>query len=170
MRRRACRCATGGWRSASPAPSSATAAFPERDRDHPTPPHASEAVVEAQLRANDIAFAAPAATLGLPRGGVRDGTLLVDASTKGRDVGAMVAALSGTARLGVKDGAVPLFGLDDDRLGGEGQGEHCPEDGLAATPVTSASLGLDFSGELATVELGSVVTPSYSADLAAGSG
>ena len=129
------------------------------------PPHASEAVVEVQLRANDIAFAAPAATIGLPEAVSGTATLLVDASTKGRDIGAMVAALSGTARLGVKDGAVPLFGLDAIAAGANGQGDTPSDEGLAATPVTFASLGLDFSGELATVELGSVVTPSYSADL-----
>ena len=129
------------------------------------PPQSPEATVEAQLRANDIPFAAPATTLGLPEAVSGTATLFVDVSTKGRDVGELVAALSGTARLGVKDGAVPLLGLDEIAMASGDQGDSSPEEGLATTPITAASLGLDFSGELATVELGSVVTPAYTADV-----
>ena len=128
-------------------------------------PQTSEASVEAQLRANDIPFVAPATTLGLPEAVSGTVTLLVDVSAAGRDVGALIAGLSGTARLSVKDGAVPLFGLDDIASAAAGQTNNVPEDGLATTPVTSVSIGLNFSGELATVEIGSVVTPAYSADL-----
>jgi uncharacterized protein involved in outer membrane biogenesis len=128
------------------------------------PPNDAEASVDAQLRASDVPFSAPAMTFGLPEAISGTGTLFVDVSGKGREIGSLIAALSGTARLSVRDATVPLFGLDDIAMPGS-QGDVAPEQALGTIPVTSASLGLNLSGELATVEVGSVVTPTYSADL-----
>ena len=46
-----------------------------------------------------------------------------------------------------------------------GPANPLPAEGLAATPVTSASAGLNFSGGIGMLERANVVTASYSADL-----
>ena len=129
------------------------------------PPHASEAVVEAQLRANDIAFAAPAATIGLPEAVSGTASLLVDVSTKGRDIGAhgRSALRHGAAR---REGRRrSAFRSRRDRRGGERPGRHAVGRGLGGDARDLRFARAEFSGELGTVERGSVVTPSYSADL-----
>ena len=127
--------------------------------------NASEAAVEAQLRANDIAFALAASTLGLPQAISGTASVLVDVSTRGTDLGSLVGELSGTARLSVKDGAVPLFGLADVAAAAGGPANPLPAEGLAATAVNSASAGFSFSGGVGMLQRANVVAPSYSADM-----
>ncbi len=126
---------------------------------------AAGAVVEAQARANDIAFTLPPTAFGLPEEVSGTASVLVDVTTKGRDLGSLLGELTGTARLSVKDGAVPLFGLAEVATAPANVADPLPEDGLATTAVDSASIGLNFSGGVGMIEVGTVVTPSYSADV-----
>jgi AsmA protein len=128
-------------------------------------PNAAETAVEAQLRANDIAFALAASTLGLPQAISGTASILVDVSTQGTDLGGLLGELTGTARVSVEDGAVPLFGLADVAASAGGPPNPLPAEGLAATAVNSASAGFSFSGGVGMLERANVVTPSYSADL-----
>lgn len=127
-------------------------------------PDAAGAKVEAQVRANDIAFALPPTTFGFPEATTGTGTLLLDIGTEGRDLGVLLRSIGGTARLSVKDGRLPLFGIAQVAGGPDGETETAIA-GLAAVPVTSASVGVNFSGGVGTLERGSVTTPDYSAEL-----
>ena len=90
---------------------------------------AEAAAIEAQLRANEIAFALAPATLGLPQAISGTASVLVDVSTKGGDLGSLLGELAGTARINVKDGAVPLFGLADVAASAGGPAEPDPAQG-----------------------------------------
>jgi AsmA protein len=127
---------------------------------------AAGATVEAQLRASDIAVELPPATIGLPETVSGNATLLLDVGTSGGNLGALVSGLTGTARLAVENGAVPLFGLAE--IAGAPSGSTAnplPEEGLASRPVSAASIGLNFSGGLAMLEVGKVVAPAWVADI-----
>lgn len=122
------------------------------------------ATAEAQVRASDIAFSLPPTTFGLPEATSGTGSLLLDLGTQGPDLGSLFRSLSGTARLSVKDGAVPLFGLAEVARAAQGAADTDFEE-LAAAPVVSATAGVNFSGGVGTLERASVVTADYSADL-----
>jgi AsmA protein len=125
----------------------------------------SEAAIEAQLRANEIVFALPPAVTGLPQAISGNTSVLIDVTTKGRDLGSLVAELSGTARVNVEDGSVPLFGVADVAAAAGGPRNPFPAEGLAAVAVESASAGFSLSAGLGMLERGNVVTQSYSADV-----
>jgi uncharacterized protein involved in outer membrane biogenesis len=123
------------------------------------------AAVEMQLRANDVAFALSPPTLGLPHPISGTATILIDVGTKGHDFGAFVNELSGTGRISVTSGTVPLFGLADVAAATGGPVNPQPNEGLATVAVDSASAGFSFSGGVGMVERGNVVTQAYSADI-----
>jgi AsmA protein len=123
------------------------------------------AAIEAQLHANDVAFALAPPTLGLPHAVSGTASVLVDVTTKGHDLGAFLSQLTGTARISVKDGAVPLFGLADVAAAVGGPANPQPAEGFAAVAVDSASAGFSFSGGVGMLQRASVVTHAYSADM-----
>lgn len=126
------------------------------------------ATAEAQLRGSDIAFAVPAATLGLPLSASGTTSLFVDLSTKGPDLGAMLGGLSGAARLSVTNAKVPLFGISQvarAAAGGAAPEQPAPGQALELVPVSAASAGLRFSSSVLTLDHGEVVTPSYAASV-----
>ncbi len=125
---------------------------------------AAGAAVEAQLRANDILFALPAASLALPQAISGTGTVQVDVSATGGNLGALVRGLDGTAKVSVRNGAVPLFGLADAAAAAGGPVNPLPTEGLAAIAVDSASAGFSFSGGVGMLQRANVVTHTYSAD------
>jgi uncharacterized protein involved in outer membrane biogenesis len=120
--------------------------------------------VEAQIRANEIPFSLPATTFGLPEAVSGTGSLFLDIGTRGDSLGALFSGLGGTGRFSIRDGAVPLFGVADVAAATTGARNPTPGDSLATSNVESASIGISFSRGLGTVERGSVVTSSYSAD------
>lgn len=120
--------------------------------------------IEAQIRANEIPFSLPATTFGLPEAVSGTGSLFLDIGTRGGSLGALFGGLAGSARFSIRDGAVPLFGLADVAAATTGARNPTPDDSLATSDVEAASIGVSFSGGLGTVERGSVVTSSYSAD------
>jgi uncharacterized protein involved in outer membrane biogenesis len=92
------------------------------------------------------------------------GSLFLDIGTRGDSLGALFSGLGGTGRFSIRDGAVPLFGVADVAAATTGARNPTPGDSLATSNVESASIGISFSRGLGTVERGSVVTSSYSAD------
>ena len=67
--------------------------------------------IEAQVRANNVDLARVAPDLGLPKGISGAGSIVADVTAGGNNLGALVDGLNGTARLDVRQGAIPLFGL-----------------------------------------------------------
>lgn len=128
-------------------------------------PKSPESTLEVQLRANNIAFAGAPPTLGLQGPVSGTGFVSLDVSTRGVDLGSLLAELNGTARLSLTDGKVPLFGLGEAVAGATGTPDRSSGDILAAQPVQSVALGFNFAGGLAMLERGRVVTENYAADI-----
>ena len=123
------------------------------------------AAIEMQLRANDVTFALSPPTLSLQHAISGTASVLLDVGTKGHDLGAFVSQLTGTGRISVQSGTVPLFGLTDVAAATGGPANPQPAEGLATVAVDSASAGFSFSGGVAMLERGNVVTQNYSADI-----
>jgi uncharacterized protein involved in outer membrane biogenesis len=121
-------------------------------------------VVEAQLRAADIDVAHAGAAIGLPQAIAGSGSAVVDVATSGRDLGSLLDGLNGTARLDVRQGSVPTFGIG--RVAAETglTADRGPMEDLSPMPVEAASAGFTFSSGVAVLERARLITPSYSAD------
>lgn len=126
-------------------------------------PDAPDSPVEVQLRALefDLAQAGQAFNPGSRLTGTA--SVAVDAASSGRDLGSLAAGLGGTARLELKDGAFPLYGVAEIAVGGAGAvlaaGGPAP-----ATPVRTLSLGFSFAGGVAVLERAAVAALQFSAD------
>jgi uncharacterized protein involved in outer membrane biogenesis len=83
---------------------------------------------------------------------------MIDVDSRGGSFGAVVDALAGSARLQLRDGAVPLFGIAE--FGTPGGSA----DPLAMTPVTSLDAAMSFAGGSGTIERVSIIAPSFSAE------
>jgi AsmA protein len=121
--------------------------------------------VEMQLRATDVAFAFSPPTLGLPHAIGGTASVLVDVGTRGHNLGDLVSQLTGTTRINVSNGTVPVFGLADVIAASGGPANPQPAEGLASVAVDSASVGFSFSGGVGMLERGNVVTKGYAADV-----
>ncbi len=126
-------------------------------------PAAPGADVAAQLRATNVDLAETAPFLGLPKTLSGTASVVVDVTSHGDDLGALVQSLAGTAELRVADGVVPLFGLPE--MAAAGSGGSAPNAPVESPPaaVQSATVGLSFVGGVGTIESASVVTATYSA-------
>jgi AsmA protein len=125
---------------------------------------AQGADVAAQFRATDVGLSEVAPFLGLPDGISGAATLVVDATAKGRDLGSLVGALGGSAKLGVVEGSLPLFGLAEVATAEDGGADLAASASFEPKPVQSATVGLSFAGGVGTVDEAEVVTPDFSAD------
>jgi uncharacterized protein involved in outer membrane biogenesis len=117
------------------------------------------AAVAAQLRATEIDLSEAAPVVGFSDTFSGTATVALDVTAEGRDIGALVESLGGTAELRVADGVVPLFGLPEIVAGGV----PAPANAFHPSAIRSASLGLSFVGGVGTIEQASVVTSAYSA-------
>jgi uncharacterized protein involved in outer membrane biogenesis len=120
-------------------------------------------LVEAQLRATDIDLAAAAPALGLPKAIAGSGTAMVDVATGGSDLGALVDGLSGTARLDVRQGAVPVFGIANVAADSGLAASPGPMENLTPIRVEAATAGFTFAGGVAVLERAKLTTASYAA-------
>ena len=121
-----------------------------------------DAAFEAQFRATDASLAELAPLLRLPAGVTGAASAMIDAASRGGSLGAVVDGLAGNARLGVRDGAVPLFGIAElSTPDGAPRAAAAPP---AVTQVTSLDATMSFSAGSGTIERASVVTPSFAAD------
>jgi len=121
-----------------------------------------DAAFEAQFRATDAGVAELAPLLGLPARITGTASAMIDAASRGGSLGAVVDALAGSARLGIRDGAVPLFGIAE--LSAPHGAPRGPADPLVVTPVTSLDATMSFSGGSGTIERVGVAAPSFSAE------
>jgi AsmA protein len=124
----------------------------------------SRPLVEAQLRATDIDLASAAPVLGLPKTISGSGSLVVDVATGGLALGELVDGMNGTARLDVRQGAVPVFGIANLAAESGLAADPGPMENLVPIRVDAASAGFTFAGGVAVLERGKFTTPSYSAD------
>ncbi|MGH6922366.1 MAG: AsmA family protein [Propylenella sp.] len=121
--------------------------------------------VEVRLRANDIDLAGVGPAIGLPRSMTGSGSAVVDVATGGRDLGSLIDGLDGTARLDVRQGSVPLFGIAGIAATAGLVSDPGPADSLAPVPVEAASAGFTLSNGVAVLERGKLVTSSYGAEM-----
>jgi AsmA protein len=127
-------------------------------------PGAAGAAWEAQFRAIDLDFAEAASLFKVPQGLSGTVSAVVDVAAGGADVGALVRDLSGTARLDVRDGGVPLFGIAEVATGSLAALAEQTTGALASTPVDTLSAGFSFSGGVGILERSSIVAPAFAAD------
>ena len=122
------------------------------------------AALAVRLRATDIDLADAGRELGLPRGMAGKASVVTDLATTGRDLGAMLDALGGTARFSVGQGAVPSFGLA--RLAADAGLAAAPGsvDDLAPMPVLAAEAGLNFASGVAVLEAAALETDAFVAE------
>lgn len=118
---------------------------------------------EAQFRATDVALAELAALPMFPAAMTGTATASIDAVSEGATLGALVEKLSGTARLDVREGAVPLLGIAD-LTPGAVPSPPSPAGALAATPVTSVSASMSLAGNGGNIERLGIVAASFTAD------
>lgn len=121
--------------------------------------------VAAQLRAKNVELSGVAELFGLAEPVTGKASAVIDVTSQGRDLGALVGGLKGTARLGVKDGAVPLFGIAEIASVADDAIVPEPEERLAAMPVTAVSTGFTFAGGVGVLERAAIATPSFSTDV-----
>jgi len=119
--------------------------------------------VAAQMRADEIDLARAGPALGLPDISGR-GTVVVDLTTGGGDLGALLDGLNGTAELRIVDGAVPIFGVAALAADAGVAADPAPDEDLTPVPVETLAAKLTFSGGAATLAGGSLVTTSYTAE------
>ncbi len=115
---------------------------------------------EAQLRATDASLAELAPLLRLPAQVTGTVSAMIDGASRGDSLGAIVDALAGSARLRIRDGAVPLFGIAELST----TDASPPADPLAVTPVTSLDATMSISGGSGIIERANIVAPSFTAD------
>jgi uncharacterized protein involved in outer membrane biogenesis len=121
--------------------------------------------VEMRVRATDIDLASSGPAIGLPRTVTGSASAIVDVATGGHQLGSLIDALNGTARLDIRQGKVPIFGI----------AKVAAEAGLAADPgliesltpmpMETASAGFTFSSGVAVLERAKLATQSYAADI-----
>ncbi len=123
-----------------------------------------EPLVEAKLRVSDVDLARIGGALGLAQSLAGRGSGTVDLVTRGRDLGAMLDGLDGTARLEVRDGAVPLFGIARAAAAAGVAADPGPMEPLSPVQVSAASAGLSFSNGVAVLERARLTAGSYSSE------
>ena len=118
---------------------------------------------EAQLRATDLDLAAIGPAISLPQAVSGTGSAVVDISTRGSNLGAQLDGLNGSARLDIRQGDVPSFGIAG--LAAEADlASAAPIESLTPVPVDAVSLGFSFSGGVAVLERATWTTPTYAAE------
>lgn len=118
---------------------------------------------EAQFRAVGIALAQVAALPGLPANMNGIASASIDAVSRGATLGALVEGLSGTVRLDVQEGAVPLFGIAELAAAGSAAPQSEAR-GLSVAPVASMSASMSLAGNGGDIGHLGVVAASFTAD------
>lgn len=126
--------------------------------------HGSTPTVEAQARLTDIDLAGVIPALGLAQNISGTGSVVVDVATAGSKLGALVDDLNGTAKLDIRQGSVPTFGIASVAAQAGLTSDPGPIDDLAPLPVEAVSAGFSFSRGVALLERSRLTTPSYTAD------
>jgi uncharacterized protein involved in outer membrane biogenesis len=121
-------------------------------------------LVEAQLRVSDVDLARIGDALGLTQLLAGNGSGTVDLATRGRDLGTMLDGLDGTARLEVRNGAVPAFGIASVAAAAGVAADPGPMEPLSPVQVNAASAGFSFSSGVAVLERARLTTASYSSE------
>jgi AsmA protein len=127
--------------------------------------HGSKPTVEAQVRLTDIDLAEVTSALGLTQAISGAGSAVVDIATAGRNLGALVDDLNGTARLDIRQGSVPVLGIASVAAQTGVASDPGPMDELTPLPVEAVTAGFTFSRGVAVLERSRLTTPSYAADV-----
>lgn len=126
-------------------------------------PDKGGATAEARMRATGISLAEVGPLIGLPADVTGTASAMIDVTTAGGDYGELVSGLTGTAKLGIEDGAVPLFGVAEIGRGQDAAADAPPERMLRAVPVNAASAGFSFSGGVGLLQRATLATTTYHA-------
>lgn len=122
-------------------------------------------VAEATVRATDINLASVGPVIGLPNGVAGSASAVADVASAGRDLGALLDELNGTARLEIRQGAIPAFGIANVAADAGIARDAGPIESLTPIPVQSAAAGFTFARGVAILERSRLTTPSYVADV-----
>jgi AsmA protein len=123
----------------------------------------SDTDFEAQFHAVDIGLDEVAPLFAAPAGirGTASGT--VDVVSRGDSLGGVVAMLAGSARLDVRDGALPLFGIAE-LASAQTVAQQSAPTAQTTTPLNSFSAAMSFAENSGVLDRASMVTPTFSAN------
>lgn len=119
------------------------------------------AAMQAKLRGADIDLAAVAPVFGLPERLSGKAVIATDIGSAGETLGSIVRGLTGTGRITVQGGSLPLFGIGELAVAGGGDVSAKP---FGLTPVVELFAGFSFAGGTAILEQSRVVASGFSAD------
>ncbi len=119
---------------------------------------------EAQLRVSDVDLETVGPAIGLVPTISGTGSAILDIASAGSDLGSLLDGLNGTARLEVRQGEVPSFGIAALAAEAGVSTSAAPMEHLSPVPTEMVSAGLSFSRGVAVLERGRLTTSSYVAD------
>jgi uncharacterized protein involved in outer membrane biogenesis len=125
--------------------------------DEPARPGAA---TQVKLRATDLDLAAAAPAFGLPERLSGKAVIATDIGSAGETFGSIVRGLTGTGRITVQGGSLPLLGIAELAVAGGGDVSAKP---FGLTPVTELFAGFSFAGGTAILEQSRAVAPGFSA-------
>jgi uncharacterized protein involved in outer membrane biogenesis len=127
-------------------------------------PGAHEAQIVAKLRTTDFDLADAATSLELPESLSGTASLSTDVSASGPDFGALAMGLTGTGRMRLRQGSLPLFGIAEIAAAGNAEAAELTAS-APSTEVDSVSAGFSFRMGTAIVEQATVAAPTFDADV-----
>jgi AsmA protein len=127
--------------------------------------HGDQPKAEAQVRLTDMDVESIASALGLSEAISGTGSAVVDVTTAGGNLGALVDDLNGTARFDLRQGRMPAFGIASVAAQSGVAAVPAPINNLSPVPVEAVSAGFSFSGGVAILERSRLTTSSYAADV-----
>jgi AsmA protein len=127
-------------------------------------PGAHEAQVVAKLRTTDFDLADAAVSLELPESLSGTASLSTDISGSGPDFGALAMGLTGTGRMRLRQGSLPLFGIAEIAAAGNAGAAELTAS-APSTEVDSVSAGFSFRMGTAIVEQATVAASTFDADV-----